>query len=311
MQEIIILKYMTTKKINLPWYDPNPRRVLDHFNQDVKEEVIIYPLKEDSDSDIMKASPIFLAFAISDAAEQHLKSIQYVEKKFRITISDEQIKKLYYTELLSLHYFLITFFLNKYIHGNQFSLFVLRTHVALLDLLHQQTKTDTIEKLVSEAILDGERFYLHNKLTKKEKQEILSDIKFFDAKKDTYENDITIHFIIKSNYRISEILSVRKNPFFFLPLSYANKPMVESTLKIAKEIRPVWHLPEDKRAINNYKDENSDLDKDYDYKESNKKIFGVDVSWNTNKQELIKLILKILFFIVFITVIGIIFEFFD
>ncbi len=259
---------MTT--FDLPWYDPNPRRVLARFNQEIKEENINYP-KEDNN--IVQSSPILLAFNISTAVDNHLKLLLDADKKLGINISSEKIKKLY-AELLSSHYFFITFLLNKYIHGNQFTLFVLRTHVALLDIIQKngigswmlnfnpftkQKRTEEIEESVSKAIRENEKFYIRNKLNEKEKQELSDDIKLFDIKEDVYKNNVFTQFIMKSNYRIANILSIRENPARYIPLFGTNMLMVEtSIIEIAKKVRPVWRLPEDKNVINDYKMENQE-----------------------------------------------------
>lgn len=250
-------------------YDSNSRRVLARSNQEIKEKNINYP-KEDNN--VVQSSPILLAFNISTAADNHLKFLLDADKKLGINISSEKTKKLY-AELLSSHYFFITFFLNKYVQGNQFILFVLRTHIALLDIIQKngvgswmlnfnpftkQKRTEEIEKSVSEAIQENEDFYIRNKLNKKEKREISDDIKLFDIKEDVYESNVATQLIVKSNYRISNILSIRENPTQYIPLFGANMSMVETSIEIAKKLRPVWHLPEDKNVINDYKMENQE-----------------------------------------------------
>ena len=258
---------MTT--FNFPFYGSNPRRVLARVNQEIKEEDISL-IKEDDN--IVLSSPILLAFIVSTAADSHLKLLLDVDKRFGINISREQTKKLY-AELLSSHYFFITFLLNKYIHDDQFALFVLRTHIALLDIIQKngvgswmlnfnpftkQKRNEEVEKSVSEAIQKNDDFYLGNKLNKKEKQELLSDIKLFNIKENIYENDIAIQFIVKSNYHISKILSARENPVQFIPLFSANTSIVETSIKIAQKARPVWHLSEDEKIISDYKMENQE-----------------------------------------------------
>lgn len=261
---------MTTP--DFPFYDPNPRCVLTRFNQEIKESDINY---HKEDGDIIQSSPILLAFAISTATNNHLKLLMDMGPKFGINFPREQIKKLH-SELLSLHYFLTTFFINKYIKGDQFTLFVLRTNVALLDILpkvgignwllgfnpfSRKTKTEEIEKSVSTAILAGEDFYLRNKSNEQDKKGLLDDIKFFSIKEDVYENNLTTQFIIKGHYRISSALSVREDPIFLpflMVLFNANMQMVKTSLEVAQNVRPIWHLSEDKNVINDYKMKNQE-----------------------------------------------------
>jgi len=248
---------------DLPWYDPNPRRVLARFNQETKEENMNYSKDV---SDIIQSSPIALAFAISTAADNHLKLFMDASSKFGIDITREKTKKLN-AELLSLHYFLITIFLNKYISGNQFTFFVLRTHVALLDILpkngignwllsfnpfSKSRRDNELEISLLEAFRKSEKFYIHNELDKKDKQELTSDLTLFEIKEDVYKNNIITQFLIKSSYHISDILSVRENPARFIPLCVANRSIIETSFEVAQKIRPVWHLPEDEKVIGDF-----------------------------------------------------------
>ncbi len=252
--------------INLPWYDPSPRRALSHLNQEAKVRDITVSKEDGANGDIMQVSPIFLAFAILTADNEHLKLLLTACEKFGIRITREQTKKLN-AELLSLHYFLITIFLNKYISGNQLTLFVLRVRVALLDILPKNgignwllnfnpfaksRKDNELEISLLEIFQKNERFYIHDELSEEEKRELASDLTLFETKEDVYKNNIITQFLIKSNYRISDILSVRENPARFIPLCIVNRSIIETSFKVAQKIRPVWHLPEDKKAIRDF-----------------------------------------------------------
>jgi len=252
--------------INLPWYDSDPRRALSRLNQEAKVRDIAVSKENGANGDTTQVSPIFLAFAISTAVNEHLKLLLTACEKFGIHITREQTKKLN-AELLSLHYFLSTIFLNKYISGNQFELFVLRARVALLDILPKNgignwllnfnpfaknRKDNELEVSLFEIFQKNERFYIHDELSEEEKRELASDLTFFEIKEDVYKNNIFTQFLIKSSYRISDILSVRENPARFIPLCVANRSIIETSFEVAQKIRPVWHLPEDKKAMRDF-----------------------------------------------------------
>jgi len=253
--------------INLPWYDPDPRRALSRLNKETKERDIILFKEDGASGNIIQVSPIFLAFAILTAINEHLKLLLTACEKFEIYITREQTKKLH-SEILVLHYFIITIPLAKYISNDQFALFVLRTRVALLDVLpkngignwllsfnpfSKSRRDNEVEISLLEAFQNGEKFYVRDELSEEDRQELASDLALFEIKEDVFKKNVNTQFFIKGNYRLCNILSARENPAQFIPLFGTNMSIIETSLEVAQKMRPVWHLPQDKRVLVDYK----------------------------------------------------------
>lgn len=260
--------------IDSPWYDLDPRRTIEQLNKKIQEDGFVL-LKEYEGVDIVKVSPVFLAFSILTAGNSHLNLILATCKKTGIHTTSEELKRLY-SELLALHYILTTSQLSKYLHDDQFTLFILRTHAALLDITFssngilsllletisrsikkkQDDETEKLRQAISNNIQEYARFYLLDELNEKDKKELVNDLAFFGIKEDGYKNNIDIQFIVKTNYQISNTLSVRENPAYFLSLCVVNKHMVVASLEMARKVRPTWHLPGDEGSIIAYKMKN-------------------------------------------------------
>jgi hypothetical protein len=256
---------MNNNIINFPFYDPNARRVLESMKKEMKEEDIdIGPYTEGE----IKASPEFLALMIMLADKTPLEAFLDNAQKVGLAISKEQKTKLY-LELLSLYYFLVGENIRKYLRGNQFTLFVMRLHVALLDSLpntrdtwwlfglNPLTRSKKIKEIVGEDswktglsayIHDGERFYIKDNLSEEERTDIEEFKKFFipaDAQNE-YEENIILQFMIKSFYHLAKTLNLKLSDSGgvgkMLLFYSANSAALTSAQDIFKKIKPVWHI---------------------------------------------------------------------
>lgn len=249
--------------LEFPFWDPDPRRVLSTYSKEVKEESI---KDEPHNKEQIEASPLMLALTIMILAKDHLNLILDRFPKIGIQISKEQKVKIY-LELLTLYFFLISQQVGKYLHRDQFTLFVVKLHVELLDNLSRTrstwwlfginpfTRPKKIKEIVGEDswkttglssyIYKGERFYIQNKLNDEEIKAI-NDLKLISLGEHIkdYEKNLMIQFLIKISYLLAKILnlSLLENPGEVCALYSTNSFMIsESQKQVFRNIKPVWH----------------------------------------------------------------------
>jgi len=237
--------------------DPNPRRVLESFSKEVKEEPInMGPYQEGQ----IEASPVMLALSVIIAAQNHLNLILKPSKISLPFVISKQIKTDLFLDLLALHYFLFGENIKKYLTGKQFTLFVLRVHVAILDnlpsrdtlwlfgIFGRKNKIKEIEEKLSAIIRIGERFYIKSKLTNEEKEKIDELKKFLLANNPKtmadYEKNLILQFLVKGFYRICKILNLTLpkdlKKIMMLYISYS-EGILSTQEHVARYIKPVWH----------------------------------------------------------------------
>ncbi len=250
------------KDLEFPFYDPDPRRVLNSYSKEVDEK----PIKiERKTAEQIEASPQMLALSIMLVAQNHLNLIVNTASKIGVQVSKEKKEKLY-LEILTLYYFLIGQQLGKYLHGDQFTLFALKLHVELLDNLPQTrdtwwlfginplTRPKKIKEIVGEDcwktglsnyINKGEKIYIKNGLSDEEAKEIddLKPLLLGEHQKD-YEKNLMLQFLIKSFYLLTKILnlSTPEHLVAVIGLYSANSnPILESQKSVFQNIIPTWH----------------------------------------------------------------------
>ncbi len=257
------------ENLDFPLYDPNPRTVLESYNKEVKEKPIETGPHQAGQ---IEASPLMLSLTIILAANTHLNLLMDSASKIDLEINKKQKIKLY-LELLSLYYFLIGTQIEKYLEDDQFTLFILKLHVELSDELpkisdtlwlfgvNPLTRRKKIKELVGEDswktglssyIHDGERFYIKNKLSEQEVNEIEKlKLILLDANRQPdrlidYEKNFILQIMIKSYYRISKILNLflskNKDLGTIVLLYSANSNLIiENRKQVIRHIKPVWH----------------------------------------------------------------------
>lgn len=257
----------SNSEVKLPWHDPDPRSVLDAYSKDVNEEpILIKSQKEEKKG----SSPEVLALNMILVAQNHLDTIMDSCLKVNIEVNKEQKIELY-LELLSFYYFFVGHQISKYLSGDQFTLYVLKFHVELLENLPRITETawlfginpftrsKKIKMLVgancwrtglSSHIYKGEDTYIRDKLTDKETLilERLKRILFPNelTQKD-YDDDLMLQFLVKSFYSIFKILnlSLPKDLAKVFYIYGCNKIVVLASYEhIIQHIRPIWATQE-------------------------------------------------------------------
>jgi len=237
--------------LDFPFYDSNLRRVLDSYSKKIKEKPIeTGPYQEGQ----IEASPILLALFIMLATKNHLNLLLDNSSKIGLQINKKQKIKLY-LELLSFYYFLTGGQISQYLKKEQFTLFILKLHVELLNNLPQTKDTlwlfgifgrkkriKEIEEKLSSTILKGEKFYIKNKLDENEIKAIneLKPILLGEHLKD-YEK---VQFYIKNFYLLSKILnlSLPQNITTIIHLYLINStPIIESQNGVIKYLKTTWH----------------------------------------------------------------------
>lgn len=251
-----------SQDLEFPFYDPNPRRVLNSFSKETDEK----PIKSgQKNADQIEVSPQMLALSIMLVAQNHLNLIVDIASKMGVNVDKEQKEKLY-LEILTLYYFLIGQQLGKYLHGDQFTLFALKLHVELLDNLPQTrdtwwlfginplTRPRKVKEIVGEDcwktglssyIHRGEKFYVKNELSDEEAKGIddLKPLLLGEHQKD-YEKNLMLQFLIKSFYLLIKILnlSTPEHLIAVIGLYSANSnPILESQKSVFQNIIPTWH----------------------------------------------------------------------
>jgi len=257
------------RNFDIPFYDLNPRSYLEVFSKEVEEKLIDSGPYEEGQ---IKASPLMLALAVIGRAQSHLDSIlNDFPKRLDPGVKDEEKTNLF-LELLALYYFLTGENIRKYLKGDQFTLFVSKFHVELLDNLpkigetlwlfgvNPLTRSKKIKEIVGKGgraentgllslnIHRAENFYIKNKLTNEEKREINKLKKFLllhDPKTiEDYEKNLILQFLVKGFYKICKALNLalpkdlEKIIISYISHSWA---LLLTQKYIGRHIKPVWH----------------------------------------------------------------------
>jgi len=248
--------------LDFPFYDPNPRRVLETCSKEIKEK----PIKGGSTNESqIEASPQMLALSIMAVSQNHLNFIVDNASQIDVQINKEQKKGLY-LEILTLYYFLVGHQLGKYLLDDQFTLFLLKLHVELLDNLPQTrdtwwlfglnplTRPMKIKEIVGEDcwkaglsyyIQKGEKFYIKDELNDEESKGI-DNLKPFllGEHKNDYEKNLMLQFLIKSFYLLTKTLnlSTPEQLVAIMTLYSANSTSILENQGVLQNIRPVWHI---------------------------------------------------------------------
>ena len=238
---------MNDTEIDLPFYDPDPRSVLAYYQARVKKEDI--PTSIGS----VPVDPQAFGLAIVSSAEGHLKSLRSLEKDLGLKIKGKARASVY-LELLAFWHFRFGSGVSRYLQGEQFTLYVLEGLVQIMDFLRVNVRTtwwlygidpftrrrraNRIEKLLGQLVVQGEDFYIRDKLDQSERASIDGLVRMLAPGE---ENPLLVQ-LIKLNYRLLRILGKRADSArIVLPLHVANSSVVIPLQKsVINSLQPVW-----------------------------------------------------------------------